>query len=283
MLESKAFQSRLEGFASQLRPQGRRFVSVLEVAQELESKVCVRFDTTRPSSPACLDLGLRPHTIFLNRRASTRGQRFLSVSEEHLLTPRERFSVAHELGHLIAFREFNLPPAREKNTYWTQETWMNRFAATLLIPDVVLEEWLGTVQVDQLVSPFRLRRWAAEEAKLSEEVVATQLCLKRRSIGFLKVRPVRRKKDEHLVLRVSFSVSGDAIALPKTHSHVDDERFLSKLEAEPSGTTTTDGSSAVSLTGLPLTVAWRRAGLIATHSPNAQPERTPYAGAYWWI
>ena len=252
-------------------------------AQALESKVCVKFDMTKPSSPACLDLASHPHIIFLNRRAPAKGERFLSVDDEHLLTPRERFSVAHELGHLVAFRELNLLPAQEKSMYWTQEAWMNRFAATLLIPDILLEEWLGTVQANQPVPPFFLRKWASEEAKLSEEVVASLLCLRRPSIGFLKVEPVMRKRDDHRVLRVSFSVSGDAISLPKTHSHVDDEHLLSKLEAETSGNSTTDANSAVSLTGLPLRFAWRRAGLTSTHHPNAQPEREPYTGTFWWI
>lgn len=283
MLKTEFFQSQLEGFASQLRPQGRRFVSVLQVAQALESKVCVKFETTQSSSSACLDLAKCPHTVFLNRRAPTKGLRFLSLDDEHLLTPRERFSVAHELGHLVAFRELNMLPAREKSMYWTQEAWMNRFAATLLIPDILLQEWLGTVQADQPVSPFCLRRWASEEAKLSEEVVASQLCLRRPSIGFLKVQPVMRKRDDHRVLRVSFSASGGAISLPKTHSHVDDEQLLLKLEAETSGNSTTDGNSAVSPTGLPLRVAWRRGGLTPTHHPNAQQESGPHTGAFWWI
>src|SRR5258708_6170201 len=110
----------LEQFASSLRPSGENFVSVLKVAHRLGSKVCLRFEKECTRSSARVELSARPPTIYLTRHSPVRGERFLDTHEDHLLTPRERFSVAHELGHLVAYEKFRLLPANEKSDYWIQ-------------------------------------------------------------------------------------------------------------------------------------------------------------------
>src|SRR5882762_3712093 len=96
MAECPNLQVQLERLASQLRPPDCRFVPVLQIAERLQGRVCVRFDSVR-SDPAQIELAGPYPTIYLGRQAPQTGHRFLEASEEHLLTPRERFSVAHEL------------------------------------------------------------------------------------------------------------------------------------------------------------------------------------------
>src|SRR5216684_2878242 len=100
----------LEQFASSLRPPGRNFVSVLKIAHQLGTRVCLRFEKECVSLSARVELSAKPPTIYLTRHSPVRGERYLDNHEDHLLSPRERFSVAHELGHLVAYDKFHLLP-----------------------------------------------------------------------------------------------------------------------------------------------------------------------------
>jgi hypothetical protein len=281
MTKNEPLRDQLEEFAIELRPSGTRRVSVLGVVQQLGARVCVRFekDCWRPT--ARIELAKNPVTIFLTRRARTAGDRFLEPFEEHLLTPRERFSVAHELGHLVAFREFRVLPALERAIYWTQEECMHHFAATLLTPDALVEGWLKSVPDGEPISPFLLRRWAASEARLSEEVIAIQLCAKRSNIGFMKVAHAARKSDKHKVLRVLFAASGTQLALPRTHAHLTNEELLAKLEVEASGNGTLRQCD-LNKSAQNIRYAWRHAGYQQHHSGD--PDQPPGApSSIFWI
>jgi hypothetical protein len=55
----------------------------------------------------------------------------------HPLSTRERFSVAHELGHILLIAKFALQ-ATTKTEYFEYERWCNEFAASLLVPDQLI-------------------------------------------------------------------------------------------------------------------------------------------------
>ena len=53
------------------------------------------------------------------------------------MTPYERFTIAHELGHYVLMRDTTFRATREAE-YWLGEDLCNRFASHLLIPDSLL-------------------------------------------------------------------------------------------------------------------------------------------------
>jgi IrrE N-terminal-like domain len=53
------------------------------------------------------------------------------------ISPQERFTIAHELGHYMLMRDTPFTPQREAD-YWLGEELCNRFASRLLIPDPLL-------------------------------------------------------------------------------------------------------------------------------------------------
>lgn len=65
------------------------------------------------------------------------------------ISPQERFTVAHELGHYVLMRETPFRIERDAD-YWLGEELCNRFASRLLIPDVLLD------QLDEPGSPVDL-------------------------------------------------------------------------------------------------------------------------------
>src|SRR5271163_3781461 len=103
VLASGDLGSQLEQFAATLRPRKQDFVSVLKIADLLGSRVCLRLEKESLGPSARVDLSAVPPTIYLTRHSTVRGERNLHSHEDHLLTARERFSVAHELGHMIAY------------------------------------------------------------------------------------------------------------------------------------------------------------------------------------
>jgi hypothetical protein len=253
----------LERFARDIRPRGEGFVSVLKIAGQLGARVCILLETESVHRHARIDLAAEPPTIYLIRRSPVCGEKYLNSHEDHLLTPRERFSVAHELGHLVAYQRFNVFPATEKSTYWAQEEWMHRFAGALLTPEVVLDECLFGLSAGEPVCPFGLYSAAACRVRLSQEVLATQLCLRRSDIGFMKLRVERRAGGRERVLRVLFSVAGRRLQLPNNHSHLSEENLLGRLEADHTGTATLRQCVLGKLEPQDFNMSWRRMGPLS--------------------
>jgi hypothetical protein len=279
----RAPQAELEQIAEHLRPAGREFIPVLRIADQLGVHVCIRFVKGRTRPTAQIELAATPPTIYLTRESSVDGVRLLEGHDDNLLTPRERFSVAHELGHLVAYKELQISPALKRSDYWAHEEYMHRFAATLLMPGWLLDSWLDTLPAWEPVSPFALRYWARNIAKLSEEVVATQLCLRRPDIGFLKVGSIRRRKDSSKVLRVLFAASGDELSLPNTHSHIDNKQLLEKLAAETTGTASIRNCVLGREEPQDISIVWRHAGFFKVSSKDCLNEASPEAIPFFWI
>jgi hypothetical protein len=273
----------LEQLASSMRPVGRDFVSVLKVAHQLGTRVCLRLEKVRAQWSARVELSVKPPTIFLMRHSPVNGERYLDDHEDHLLSPRERFSVAHELGHLVAYDRFHLLPATEKSEYWIQEEWMHRFAATLLTPDSVIDDCLSGLRSGEPVCPFLLQARATRIARLSQEVLATQLCLRRSEIGFMKVALTKRKADNQRILRVLFSTSGDRLRLPKNYSHIGHEHLLSRIEAEGVGSATMRQCVLGKLEPQDVKIVWRRSGMLRGLDKNLPTEDSRDLVPVFWV
>jgi hypothetical protein len=281
MSRCKSLQAELQNFAGGLRPSACDRVSVLEVAHHLGSRVCVHLEIGYVRPSARIELAGTPPTIYITRPSPIGGERYLADHEEHLLTPRERFSVAHELGHLVAFRELQVPLARGGADYWMQEECMHAFAAALLVPERLVDDWLESVPKGQPVPPFVLRHWAKSIARLSEEVVATQLCLRRSDIGFMKVRSTKRQNDNARVLRVLFAASGHAMRLPKTHSHIQNDQLFETLESDATGMASLNQCILGRDQPQDIRVAWRHAGFLKHPEKRREESLAQPAPIYW--
>lgn len=276
-------RAELRQIAADLRPPGQRFIPVLKIAHQLGVRVCVRLERGCIRQTARIELATTTPTIYMTRQSPIEGDRRLERHEDHLLTPRERFSVAHELGHLVAFRELQVSPARERSEYWVQEECMHGFAAALLMPESLVDDWLSSVPVGEPVSPFALRHWARNTAKLSEEVVATQLCQRRPEIGFMKVVSTRRQKDNGEVLHVLFAASGEHLSLPRTHSHIKDEELLEKVTTEGTGTATMRRCKLWTSEPQDIRIAWRQAGAMKKFGQRLVRGASTETNSIFWI
>jgi hypothetical protein len=230
-LAPQEIEKELVQFAHSLRPPGRPFISVVDVARQLGAVVRLRLHTSSGSPFAQIDLESTPPKILVYRSAGVSGEREIGTSEEGLLTPRERFSVAHELGHWVAFSRLHVGPQSDRRLYWEHERAINAFAGCLLAPDWLVVHCLKEIPEGTAVSPFALRYWATQ-CRSSEEVIAKALARHRGSIGFLKLQPTTKGSDGTHVLLVLCSVSGKEVSLPKERSHIDNPELLRLLKAK---------------------------------------------------
>lgn len=86
------------------------------------------------------------------------------------LSPRERFTVAHEVAHAL-LEPFPALQPRRRSEYWALEELCNDFAGRLLVPESHVHELVGTADtglIQFLQAIFRL----ADAAGVSTEVVA---------------------------------------------------------------------------------------------------------------
>jgi hypothetical protein len=90
------------------------------------------------------------------------------------LSPRERFSIAHELAHWVIWRRFGSLPSSESE-YWFHETLCNEFAAGLLVPEPALSQFLDTelrAKTHPVYFPSRIVRLAAVSWDVAAKSIA---------------------------------------------------------------------------------------------------------------
>src|ERR1700688_1545418 len=252
------FECDLLNWAGLLRPKGRKFASVIEIASSLGAVVSLRVHTTAGSPSAELDFRHRPPKINLYRRGKADGEREVLASDENLLTARERFSVAHELGHWIALTHLSVEPRSDKRGYWEQERVINLFAGSLLAPDWLVEEWLEGVSRSEPISPFSLKAWAGTQCRTSEEVVAKRIVQHRSSVGFLRVVPARRRRDGARVLKVLCSAAGEELMLPFERSYIYESQLFGLVEKNRVGSASVSDLPLGRCAPQNLRVSWRR-------------------------
>jgi hypothetical protein len=221
--------------AGTLRATGSEvFIPILALSERLGLRVQLRFSAAPAKAVATLEYEALPPQISLFRRGPAGATRSLLPPDEHLLTPRDRFSIAHELGHWVALQRLGIRPATTgSREYWQHESIVDAFAGALLVSDEVVFGWLRDVPAGGIVA-LSLVKSLALAARVSLEVVAHAICRQRKGVGFLKVREATAK-DGSLVLQVAFAASGDGLVLAPIHKHVRDPQLLQLLHRQPVG------------------------------------------------
>jgi hypothetical protein len=251
-------KSELSSVATSLRPLGKPFVSVLELANDLGTAVSLRLQNARKSNTAQIDLLTNPAKIVVHRYSKVEGERDLKRQDEGLLNSRERFSVAHELGHWVLYDRFQIGPESEGRPYWEQEEVINAFAGQLLVPDWLAKSWVETIPRHLPIPPFALRSWA-EKCRVSEEVAAKALARQKNLIGFLRLVSTRRKRDQAPVLQVLSCAKGDALELPSERSHIENASLFEMLTSSTVGSGWMEQVSLARCAPQDLGIAWRHA------------------------
>ena len=251
-------KSELSSVATSLRPLGKPFVSVLELANDLGTAVSLRLQNARKSNTAQIDLLTNPAKIVVHRYSKVEGERDLKRQDEGLLNSRERFSVAHELGHWVLYDRFQIGPESEGRPYWEQEEVINAFAGHLLVPDWLAKSWVETIPGHLPIPPFALRSWA-EKCRVSEEVAAKALARQKNLIGFLRLVSTRRKRDQARVLQVLSCAKGDALELPSERSHIENASLFEMLTSSTVGSGWMEQVSLARCAPQDLGIAWRHA------------------------
>ena len=249
-------KSELSSVATSLRPLGKPFVSILELANGLGAAVSLRLQNVRSNNAAQIDLWTNPAKIVVHRFSKVEGERELKSHDEGLLNSRERFSVAHELGHWILFNRLQIGPESERRLYWEQEEVINAFAGQLLVPDWLAKSWLDSTPENLPIPPFALRSWA-EQCRVSEEAAAKALVRQKNLIGFLRLVATQRKRDKTRVLQVLSCAKGDFLELPSERSHIENAKLFEMLTSSTVGSGWLQQISLARCAPQDLGVAWR--------------------------
>lgn len=254
------WEEELERLAAELRAQASGpYVSLLALADSLGLETVLRFIDGRDQH-AYVDIQKDgAGTVVLFRSGPAGSIKRLRAVDEPLLAPRERFSLAHEIGHYLAATKLGISPApNESREYWNQERAMDAFAGALLIPEGLARSWLSMVPTEEPVHPIAVRDFS-RSAKVSDEVVARALCRVRQDIGFLKLRHAVRRPDKVPVWRVAFGSASGRMRLPNIHTHVTQSDLLQAIRSGDVGQRTLPGTSLIPTPPEhTLRVAWRR-------------------------
>lgn len=227
--------------AIELRPsKGHPAAHLVQIAYDLgiDVSLVLRPIETQTQYQATCELRERPR-ILVYRFSPSPGVASVTPADEHLLSRRERFSIAHELGHCIAYKSYRVKPVsanKDRREYWRQEHTMNEFANTLLVPPWLSSRWTSQLDTLDATCVFRIRDWA-NDCRASLEVVVTALARDTQGLGFLKVAEGIRVKDEKRVLVVLHSSSSNDVKLPNLFSHIYDVDFVDAISGSAGVTT----------------------------------------------
>jgi hypothetical protein len=223
----------LRDVAKELRPVSRSpFIPLIRLVSRYGLRVELRFYLGKTLRHAQTDLSSAQPRILIYRQGSADGCIRLDPQKEHLLTPRERFSVAHEFGHFLAFKYFDCPPVlkeAEPREYHKQEDCMDEFAESLLVPDWLTKSWLLSAPQEKPIPINHLRAWASDQCHVSSEVAARALTRVNQDIGFLKTAEGLHLTNETRLFIVFYSSHGTRLELPKLHSYIQDEKFIGRI------------------------------------------------------
>jgi len=88
-----------------------------------------------------------------------------------MISPRERFTIAHEIAHFVLLEQVGFRPRRRRD-YWLGEDLCQEFAASLLIRPAVVEEAASCGSSEELVAAVNR---IARRANVSPEPAAKAL------------------------------------------------------------------------------------------------------------
>ena len=219
--------------AKELRPHGANpSAPVVQIASDLgiDVNLVLRPNAGHGKYHARCELRARPR-ILVYRTSPGAGIADLTAANEHLLSSRERFSVAHELGHCLAYLGHGLKPvpkSEDRREYWCQERAINEFANALLVPTWLSSRWRSQLATLDASCVFRIRRWATD-CRASPEVVVTAFTRDAPGFGFLKVGEGVRVTTGKRILVVFHATASADVMLPNLFTHIDDVAFVNTI------------------------------------------------------
>jgi len=183
----------------------------------------------------------QPPEIVLFRSTKQSFKKNLSAEDEENLTVRERFSLAHEIAHWYAFKQFGIDP-EEPGTpdYWRHEKIMNDFAGVLLVPEKLLDKWVNAIDGGGIANIHHVSRWS-RDANVSFSALVTRVVERQPGTGFLKLAVGEEKATKKLqraprpILEVLPEAVGNGIALPNNFAPIRNDRLIEKLRGSKKG------------------------------------------------
>ena len=280
------FNEPLQSLAREARPITQSaFFPLVKFAKQWGINIELRLYSSGKLREAQSILSFSQARILIYRRSTADGIVELTPEHEHLLKPRERFSVAHELGHCIAYRQFNALPVEGKpdtKEYRKQERCMNDFAMALLVPDWLRKFWLETVSAEEPVSPSSLTTWGVNHCAVSPEVVANALARSEPSVGFLKAAEAVRSNNGKRIFVVFHSSYGKELQLPNLHAFVDDETFVESIVGA-TGTRSIDGCFGCDSKYKTLKMSWQKARVSVERRRQEFRSALALSGTGYWL
>jgi len=182
---------------------------LLECADRLNPEQRFPFDVTDAIRQLGIDLAVE-RTIGTGAkcgeaRRNADGSYRVVVFDSRLEAPRTRFTLAHELGHVLLDRAFGLRAANDAE-YWQHEDWCNRFAAQLLVPSSAVKRSRASASPNSCLSAL----WKVSAGCcVSAEVAARRLVETMAGTTFLALGRGTDAKGRD-VFRVRWVASSDS-------------------------------------------------------------------------
>jgi Zn-dependent peptidase ImmA (M78 family) len=143
-------------------------------------------------------------------RRAPGGHYEIVVKASGKLSARVRFTIAHELGHVLIDKHYGIRP-RTRGEYWTHEHLCDRFAAILLVPDAAASEFDAT-------DPFESLRGITQRYGVSGAVAAQRVSELAQCVNFVSVVRTLNAAEQD-VLRVEWT-SGELFHNLKRPKHL---------------------------------------------------------------
>lgn len=121
--------------------------------------------------------------------------------EPRPLTPRERFTIAHELAHILLCERYSWNP-KGRRDYYVCEDWCDAFAAELLVPELKVDE----LELRSARDGFLAVNMLSAKLHVSKEVVARRVSSKAPGFIFIQAQEALDAKSKR-VMRVLWAVS----------------------------------------------------------------------------
>lgn len=276
-MKPEDLRTELRGLAQRLTDLQRtelRPFSVIQAAHELGLRVSLKMyrrsagrGAKAPNGDGILEFNNTPE-IVLFRASSQATKKTLSPSDEAGLFARERFTIAHEIAHWLAYDKFDVEP-EEPGTpvYWQHEKIMHDFAGVLLVPDHLLDLWMASVKPGKLATIHDVAGWVCESST-SMSVVTSRVVGRQPGTGFLKLAIGKEKKRgpkkpaEKVILEVLPNAISNGLDLPNNFARIYNDRLIEVLFSKKIGfevlmtSTSFDGKKVQNLC-----VWWREAPL----------------------
>jgi IrrE N-terminal-like domain len=217
-----------DGLDALVREQG-----LIRFIERLGLRVCMTLGIEGAARKAQIKIS-DPPVIHLFRGGNKRWTIDIGPDDERKLTHSERFSVAHEVGHWLAYNRLGVEPISavtgRSSDYWKHEQAINAFAGSLLVSTAVLERPL-TVWPKGVHFPAHAIERISREIRASRIVVAHRVAESRNDFAYLELEFSKNQKERRLILRANEVGKSDDLKMPGTKSVIRNDRLVETLKS----------------------------------------------------